>query len=567
MRKVKESLTLPIITDVAEALETFANEDELGLDTETSGLSYIADEVAVVSLYGIKSARAAILHVQGVMPPALIEFLSSKREFIFHNGGAFDALFLARYGVDLDTPIWFDTIIAEAICLKSARKDLRVSLQATIRRRLGIDLLKEAGGHTWMRGRLTPEQLKYCQEDVMYLKKVKTAQLKDMGPEQLRALALEHKLMPILVKMSLRGLPIDYTRVGEYNRQVLKDQEDAAAFLQNLWGEVNLASPSQIVAAVHTHCGYTLTSTTAESMQAMAAAPGQAGEVARAITLRKDAGRGLLGTALEYQSFDGVLYPRYRQVNRDDGRIEIVEPDLTKIPAEARSLFGGVTDHMVVSVRYLNLWWGIMAYLSRDPGMQEIVGMYLPTAMAEKMWPHMATLLSGMPYENQKSCRALARGALFGHPSAKLAQHLQALGVLEVDAGALNHEFLTAFPNLRRLHKQAEVQALLPAVPITFPTGMRRVVAKAQPWEITSLRAKGAAGAVIKGTLLILQETGLANNLRAIVGEELVFVVPSGIGMEEHWSNRIKQVMADASTKVLGFPLCADIRVGLYWSI
>src|ERR1035437_6616533 len=194
MIKIKE--VWPVITDVAEALETFADETELGLDTVTSGLSYIKDEVAVVSLYGTKSARTAILHVQGVMPPALIEFLSSKREFIFHNGGAFDALFLARYGVDLDTPIWFDTIIAEAICLKSARKYLRVSLQATIRRRLGIDLLKEAGGHTWMRGRLTPEQLKYCQEDVMYLKKVKTAQLKDMGPEQLRALALEHKLMP-----------------------------------------------------------------------------------------------------------------------------------------------------------------------------------------------------------------------------------------------------------------------------------------------------------------------------------------------------------------------------------
>jgi hypothetical protein len=262
----------------------------------------------------------------------------------------------------------------------------------------------------------------------------------------------------------------------------------------------------------------------------------------------------------EANVFDDHLYPRYRQVDREAGRITIDEPNLYLMPAPARTLIGGVPGHVILSVRYADLWWGVIAALARDEAMQALVGGSLPEGIHADLWPD-----EGPPNETRrKEAAALARACLFGHPWEKLHRQLTLAGLDRSldDARVLQQRFLLAFPGLSRLHAQARNQAALPAVPITFPTGMRRTLAKAAPHEIISLRAKGMVGALIKEGILALDQAGLSSSLHAVVGEEFVLLVPEK--MTQH--KEIETCLANAARSLLGFALPVTIRKSTHWS-
>jgi hypothetical protein len=158
---------------------------------------------------------------------------------------------------------------------------------------------------------------------------------------------------------------------------------------------------------------------------------------------------------------------------------------------------------------------------------------------------------------------------LFGHPTVKLDRQLRASGYVltEEELKALQQQFLKTFSGLSKLQTQARMQATLPACPVVFPTGMRRTLAQAKPWEITSLRAKGTVGVVIKQSILQLAEHHLDQYLSAVVGEELLLTFPKHLCKmeQEEVLKEVEKCLREASKIILGVSVPVHMKVSSHW--
>jgi ribonuclease D len=179
--------SLTVLTTAKAWLEHVAGaspEEEFALDLETTGLSPWLDNIAVVGLYREATNTAGILHypkLNSVIEPELIDWLSSpERQFIVFNGVGFDWYFLHKAGVNIFSPQWYDAMVAEGVTVKAARRDVKISLDASYKRRLGKPLKEKIDHRTWQLPTLTPEQLSYVAADIQYLPALRRAQLKDM---------------------------------------------------------------------------------------------------------------------------------------------------------------------------------------------------------------------------------------------------------------------------------------------------------------------------------------------------------------------------------------------------
>lgn len=216
-RKRRAGLLEGLIRDTRQACHALEHDEEINVDIETSGLSPWYDKIATVQLYGVRSGARAVLHPRGDVPQYLMDFLSEERTLNLHNGVGFDILFLANAGLDYWRPTWYDTLVGECTVVSSGRRDIRKSLQASAKRRLGIEIDKDIEHGGWMNPILTDKQLLYAIGDVTKLHLLKQEQLEIAEKHQMMpAIELEMALVPCVVEMTLNGLPFNKRRLLEY---------------------------------------------------------------------------------------------------------------------------------------------------------------------------------------------------------------------------------------------------------------------------------------------------------------------------------------------------------------
>jgi ribonuclease D len=137
----------------------------LAVDIETSGLEWKYDQIATIQIH-VDEGPTAITRI-GDEPPTQVARLIADPGVrkVFHHA-MFDARFLAHHwGV---TP-------ANIACTKIAAKlldrgaDRQNSLQALLRRYLGVTIDKGERTSDWLSPSLTQEQMDYAAADVAYL--------------------------------------------------------------------------------------------------------------------------------------------------------------------------------------------------------------------------------------------------------------------------------------------------------------------------------------------------------------------------------------------------------------
>jgi DNA polymerase I-like protein with 3'-5' exonuclease and polymerase domains len=225
-----------------------------GLDLETSGLRPYHDDVVVLSIAILhdkegehKDPQLIVLHWPGgtrTLPDDLACALeAADLVWYWHNGAAFDALFLAAAGVDVTRMRTVDTMINAKVLLGGVQVDLRktgvsAGLDQELLRRLQIALPPTKKGkqrEKWAdKSALTQEDVDYCIADALYLPALATAHWEQATHRQRHAIRLEQEIARMLTQVSMRGLPVDRARMEAMEKEYRARMEGPAARLREM---------------------------------------------------------------------------------------------------------------------------------------------------------------------------------------------------------------------------------------------------------------------------------------------------------------------------------------------
>jgi ribonuclease D len=145
--------------------------DSVAVDTETMGLRLWRDRLCLVQL----SAGDGVCHLIRIAPdtpaPRLSDLMADPNvEKIFHYARFDVAVMLNRFGVTT-SPVYC-TKIASRLCRTNTDAH---GLRALCKDLLGVDISKQMQTSDWGADTLTPEQMDYAANDVLYLHRLRQA--------------------------------------------------------------------------------------------------------------------------------------------------------------------------------------------------------------------------------------------------------------------------------------------------------------------------------------------------------------------------------------------------------
>lgn len=555
-----------LIFDPQEAYRALKDEKDIALDIETSGLSPWKDKIAVVSLHGRESGDIAVLHTRAVLPECIKELLSQPgRTLTGHNVAGFDALFLHNAGVDVFAPKWFDTLIAELCAVKTGRRDVRVNLQASAKRRLGITINKDIDHRTWMQPTLTEEQLAYAAGDVRHLFRLADEQRAEVaGTEQERAMAFEMELLPVIMRMVLNGLPFSETAYAQYVDELTYSRITSHARLLEVFGDINFRSAVQLKKALAQH-GINLSSTAHDKLVEISSMGGKSGEIVDVLLEFRGIDQRLKMYSSEWLDkyvVDARIHPKVWQCATDTGRMSNSEPNLQQVPKDdARKLFEAPEGWQIISADYSQIEVRVAAYYARDAAMLEALSQEdLHTAVASGIFGKPADQISS---DERKLAKASTFTLLFGGGSGRLYEYASHNGstITEEQARRIVIQFFNRFQGLRDMRGKAFARANAgKPLPLVLPTGLKRLLVGASLSGMTILNTlvQGTAAAGLKYGMLEAGRRGLDKYLGAVVHDELVSCAPANEARE--YANELVECMLVGMAKVIPN---VPVKVGL----
>lgn len=157
----------------------------VAIDSETTGLDIVNDKLCLVQI-GDGKGNAWLVQIRENIPcPNLKKLLTNSKILKIFHFARFD---IAKLKIALDievTPIYC-TKIAD----KLVRPEAKHSLKDLCEDYLGIKLDKEQQCSDWTKRELSPEQIQYAANDVMYLHALKAILDKELRKKNRLNLAL-----------------------------------------------------------------------------------------------------------------------------------------------------------------------------------------------------------------------------------------------------------------------------------------------------------------------------------------------------------------------------------------
>jgi Ribonuclease D len=152
-----------------ECKQILENETELAIDTETTGLDPLVDDLRLIQIYSINRNIIYFFRFnQDIKFKNLITILSEpKIKKYFHNA-VFDMRFIERN---------LNVIVKNPICTKIGAKlkyddKNQYTLKYLVKKYKNIELDKSMQTSNWGQAELSNEQIKYALSDVLYLKEI-----------------------------------------------------------------------------------------------------------------------------------------------------------------------------------------------------------------------------------------------------------------------------------------------------------------------------------------------------------------------------------------------------------
>jgi DNA polymerase I-like protein with 3'-5' exonuclease and polymerase domains len=592
-----------LVTDWKEAISLLADEPILGLDLETVGmgdkdaLSPWRGFITVVGLYGPRSKTAAVIHVPtGELPVGLLRFLDRPgAKYVTHNGTMFDILFLARAGMNVYDVEWYDSLIGEQVITLTNRRGVSKKLQDVVKRRLNFDIAKEVDHRDWMLPELTTQQVRYVAEDISFLPAIRESQYgkaaevdQQYGPNWYGktitdALELEHQLIPTVVRMQLRGLPVDESALQEYFLSQIADAAAAQKKLNDKFGETNWGSHVQIkkkFKAVHDIDLHSTAEDELKEVRDLFTGTDIADDISTLLIFKHSAKRAQTynGSFVYKYTLDGWAHGNFSQVGTDTGRFSSSRPNLQQIPKNkgdqhgrgARHIFGNHPDFDIVAVDYSQIEFRVAVNEANDEA---------AIALLRNSTYDIHTLIASQvfgvePLEVTRDQRQLSKAMsftlLFGGGAALLSHYAKSQGAyLPLERSRpLVKNFFEQFQGLSDMRDQAyKIADSKRPFTIKLPTGLRRTLVPNIDLRATLIlnnRVQGTAAAGLKYGLLEAQKEGLDEFLGAVVHDETVSAVPKKYSQE--FGEKMAACMVRGMEKVCEIaPVAVEVSIGDTW--
>lgn len=535
----------PAVTmDFETARLAYYAEPRIAVDLETSGLSAWNDRAHVIALYGELSNTIAILHYpKGVeIPREHLDWLAGFPQVVWHNGTQFDALFLANHGFDWRRPALYDTLIGEQATLEVNRKDIRVNLADSVKRRLGKVLDKTIEHGRWGNQTLDEQQMAYVTGDISYILALQDKQLERSGDRGTRrCVEFEMELTKAVIDMELHGLPVDVNAIQRYfeGREAKFHEQDA--YLRSVLGDILLSSFPQLTRALAERFGPRMfPDTKAERLMNVAQGEGEAARVAEALLGWRHYRQRQNMFGPEWQEKYVVPSPtghrvhgKFWQLGTDTGRFSSTEPNLQQVPGDMKDCYGGHEGIVVGKADYAAIEVRVAAALADDPIMVaafndgEDIHRLVAAAGFDKA-PEDVTK------EERKIAKAMSFTLIFGGSVETFMDYARTNGS-HIDrelAQAASDNFFRRFGGIGAMKASAiERTGRGRPITITYPTGLKRLLngADLRPTVMLNNVVQGTASAGMKYALVELYERGLSPYLSAAVHDELVYSCPAGM--------------------------------------
>lgn len=190
-----------------DALRLLEQEEELGLDSETTGLDCYTKKLLLFQLGTDKFQIVFDIESYGYkLPKELKEFLNKFPGIFIIQNAKFDLKFLFMQEVIIRSV--YDTMLAETILTNGLQYSGR-DLKSIVEKYCGVTLNKEIRGQIISKG-INDAVLFYAAADVEHLKTIKRKQLAEAkSVNLLNAIALDNSFVIVLAYVEFCGIKLD----------------------------------------------------------------------------------------------------------------------------------------------------------------------------------------------------------------------------------------------------------------------------------------------------------------------------------------------------------------------
>ena len=421
-----------------------------------------------------------------------------------------------------------------------------------------------------------------CAEAVWKLREIMTAELKELGMEQLY-FEIELPLCDVLYRMEQEGIAVDRPTLDAFGKMLSQRIDECEKLIYSYsGGPFNINSPKQLGVLLFetlelphgkkTKTGYSTNVEVLEKLKDKHPIISAIMDYRMLTKLKSTYADGLMKVICD----DGRVRTTFQNLVTATGRLSSTEPNLQNIPvrtdlgAEIRKMFVPKAGHVLVDADYSQIELRVLAHIAEDTVMQEAFksGLDVHTVTASQVF--------GVPFEEvtklqRRNAKAVNFGIVYGISEFSLAEDL---GVSRYEAKDYIESYLDHYRGVRRYMKQVVVDARDCGYTTTI-YGRRRSIPelRSSNFNVRSGAERIALNTPIQGTAADLIKLAMirvdAALRRDFPAAKLILQVHDELIVEcpEELAEQVAQLVSREMEQVasLNVPLTAEAKWGKSW--
>ena len=421
-----------------------------------------------------------------------------------------------------------------------------------------------------------------CAEAVWKLREIMTAELKELGMEQLY-FEIELPLCDVLYRMEQEGIAVDRPTLDAFGKMLSQRIDECEKLIYSYsGGPFNINSPKQLGVLLFetlelphgkkTKTGYSTNVEVLEKLKDKHPIISAIMDYRMLTKLKSTYADGLMKVICD----DGRVRTTFQNLVTATGRLSSTEPNLQNIPvrtdlgAEIRKMFVPKAGHVLVDADYSQIELRVLAHIAEDTVMQEAFksGLDVHTVTASQVF--------GVPFEEvtklqRRNAKAVNFGIVYGISEFSLAEDL---GVSRYEAKDYIESYLDHYRGVRRYMKQVVVDARDCGYTTTI-YGRRRSIPelRSSNFNVRSGAERIALNTPIQGTAADLIKLAMirvdAALRRDFPAAKLILQVHDELIVEcpEELAEQVSQLVSREMEQVasLNVPLTAEAKWGKSW--
>jgi DNA polymerase I len=553
----------------------------LALDTETTGLDPLTDDVRLVQFF--LPDCVYVIDLATIPVAQLIPIFRTQKRWIGHNL-KFDLKFLMASHVPPLTGELVDTMLCSQLLYAGTPEGTlsKSGLAVVVARELGVTLEKALQTSDWSQA-LRPEQLHYAARDVSVLWPLADALMTKLEGAGLAHVAqLEGACTPALALMELNGLPIDAVQwqamTAAEERRLVEVSSAMAALLhgqgRNLSGDctVNWDSHKQILALLQAR-GHAIETTDATTLRLLRTADPliplllEYREASKRISTYGEAWLRKL------HPVTGRLHPDYLQLGSQAGRMSCQRPNVQQVPRESqyRRAIRAPEGQVLIKADYSQIELRIAAMMAEDETMLQAFqagkDLHVVTGAAVMKVPE-----SEVTAAHRQISKSLNFGLLYGMGVDRLrayAESTYGVALTEDEAARHRGQFFATYTGLRRWHQQTGDQLKRASSVDTRTLAGRRRLQVDKFTELLNTPVQGSGADGLKGALgRLFQHRADAPTAKLVAAVHDEIVVECPVQQADATAAWVITHMQAAMEQIVkgSVPIVVETNIGQTWA-